>query len=642
MLAMVSHRRAARRSGLRSFAQPWAGTPTQTGWRRKRCVAAVASLVVLGVASSAGAQSPATDPTSGSSERALSSYEAETLQRALVSVGGELEPRPEGKIIERIELVTLEVIEDRDPAPGLLNVLHATTRPGVVKRSLFFGEGDAYSHQRVSESERNLRGRRQLSLALIVPLKGKREGHVRMLVITKDVWSLRLNWSLQYGKGVLTNLIVQPSEENLLGTHAVIAGLFNLDMDAYSVGALFSRSRLAGSELHTGANASLIFNRRTGDSEGSLGSFYYGQPLYSMRTKWSWHTAASWWHETTRSFRGDRQRVFDGRPAAERALPCDTRCVPVEYETDEIFGSYELTRSFGEQDKYDLSIGAEALRETYDPGALSRYDPAAAAAFVAREVPVGDTRIGPFVQLHAHSMRFARVLDLNTLGLQEDYRVGHELYLRIYPALRVLGSSRNVLGSYAGAAYTVMLGDGLVRAALSNNVELAAAEQTDAELTAGAFIASPRLGFGRLIYGVSLVHQYTNYQNERLELGSDTRLRGYAAGAFRGKDKLVNNLEFRSAALQLWSVQLGAAVFYDAGDAFDGFEQLELKHAAGAGLRMLFPQLERTTIRVDWATALSSGSPWPGGLFLSFAQAFTLPGLLPPTKAALIVPQGAY
>ena len=82
------------------------------------------------------------------------------------------------------------------------------------------------------------------------------------------------------------------------------------------------------------------------------------------------------------------------------------------------------------------------------------------------------------------------------------------------------------------------------------------------------------------------------------------------------------------------TLQLGGALFYDSGDAFDGFSNLHLKHSVGVGMRLLIPQLDRTVFRVDWGVPLEppgqdASTPQrrfrtlPGALFFTFGQAFT-------------------
>src|SRR5262249_9739234 len=156
-----------------------------------------------------------------------------------------------------------------------------------------------------------------------------------------------------------------------------------------------------------------------------------------------------------------------------------------------------------------------------------------------------------------------------------------------------LGSSRNFLGTYAAAMYTVGVGDGLLRGSVESTIEAESKRLSDAwwEVELGA--VTPRLGFGRFVFDGGLLSRYRNYLNRYSYLGGDGRLRGYPSNYFLGKDVLVYNVEFRSRPLEILSCQLGAAAFYDAGHAANGLENLRLRHSVGLGFRALLPQLDR-------------------------------------------------
>ena len=164
-----------------------------------------------------------------------SRYELDILAEELERRGAALDPAPEGKTITGIEFVRLEVFDERDPMPDFVNVFHVTSRERVIRRELLFAEGERFRQSRIDETARNLKGLRQLSLVLIVPLAEREPDQVRLLVITKDIWSLRLNSDFQVADKRLNYLFLSPSEENLFGTHARIAGNFVLQRDTYSV-----------------------------------------------------------------------------------------------------------------------------------------------------------------------------------------------------------------------------------------------------------------------------------------------------------------------------------------------------------------------------------------------------------------------
>src|SRR5262249_5937297 len=123
---------------------------------------------------------------------------------------------------EGIDVVTLDVIEQRDPAPGLLNALHATTRKYVIEREVLMQPGDAYQRVLCDETARNLGTLPQLSLVICLATRASSPDRVRVLVITKDVWSLRLGWDVSFVGGGLESLQLVPTETNLGGTHQTV------------------------------------------------------------------------------------------------------------------------------------------------------------------------------------------------------------------------------------------------------------------------------------------------------------------------------------------------------------------------------------------------------------------------------------
>jgi hypothetical protein len=299
--------------------------------------------------------------------------------------------------------------------------------------------------------------------------------------------------------------------------------------------------------------------------------------------------------------------------------------IPLRYHSDAWYGEYQLTRSFGRDAKADVSVGADLDWRQFTAGDLSQYAPAAVRDFRRYEVPVSDVRLSPFVQLRVHRPKYLRTLNLDTLGLQEDYQLGLDGTFRLYPASSQIGSSRSLLGVFSALSYTEPLGDGLARAVAACTAELAGHDRSDVLCEGLGHLVTPRLGFGRLVYRALAAHRYRDYRRERFELGGNGSLRGYANDEFRGRDLMVSNLEYRTPPVEVLSAQWGGVLFYDAGDAFDGWRQLRPKQAAGVGVRALFPQLDRIVFRVDWGFPLGQErGAWPGAMFASFGQAVPL------------------
>jgi Omp85 superfamily domain len=614
---------------------------------RRRALGCAAALAV---ATAAPAPARAAAPSSLKKD-GYSRYERESIDAALARTGTTIDPSPAGKIVEGIETIRLDVFEPRDfiprPLLGFVNWFHVTSRRYVIEREVLIPVGGRYDQGRVDETARNLRGLRQLSLVLCVPVRGSDASHVKLLVITKDIWSLRLNADYLIADGQLQRLLLQPSEENVLGTHHSLSALFALDPSVYTFGGRYIVPRIAGSRIQSTVDVNMLLNRKTGTAEGSYGTLSYGQPLYSTDAKWAWQGQIAWRSEITRRYKGNDVRTFDvtldddvkGQPV---------KSIPYQYRSDILTGAYGVTRSFGARDKLDVTLGVSAARRVFRTVDLDKYklDPRVIAKFIESAVPVSDTRIGPYVELHARSTRYMTVLDLNTLGLQEDFLLGHDVYLRVSPITTALASSRNFLNVYAAAAYTIPMGSGLARAFAESKLEITPQGTfPNASINAGVRISSPRTPVGRLHFDGRMLYRFANYLNEHETLGGDTRLRGYPVQAFIGQDVLSANAEFRSRAVQILGCQLGGAVFYDVGGAFNKFSDLQSKppmvsipppptgfgQSAGFGVRILFPQLDRVVMRADLGFPLTRGEVLAGGfqryIVVTFRQAFPMPAL---------------
>jgi hypothetical protein len=366
----------------------------------------------------------------------------------------------------------------------------------------------------------------------------------------------------------------------------------------------------------------------------------YGQPLYSTLAEWAWGGGISWTQQVSRIFSGGLLTDFD---------PMSGHCVGVSgatrddaqscrYRTDNLAGSYTVTRSWGAAYKHDLTVGMSASRHHYSAYAFP--DPAEQQAFQSKWMPRSDNVIAPYVEYHDYSSRFVDVLDFETLALTENFRRGHEIIFRVTPVTTALRSSRNFIGLFGALAYTVPLGDGLVRGIVQGSAEIGTdasppADQgrvPDASVEAGLRIVTPRFKVGRLVFDTHVLDRARNYLNALTSLGGDSRLRGYPSAAFVGKDFFSANLEFRSRPFEILSVDIAGAAFFDTGDAFDDFAKVRLKHSAGVGARIEFPQLERTVMRFDWGFPLTlvngPGLPtrsFPGDVVVTFGQAFGVP-----------------
>src|SRR6185295_3359300 len=433
-----------------------------------------------------------------------------------------------------------------------------------------------YDHATSDETERNLRALGLFSVVLALPMMGSNESSVRYLILTKDLWSLRVGWDGRINKGVVDYLALSPTEFNLFGTGRRLFGSLVFNRRTYSVGAGFIEPRLAGSHTYLSARVDATINCASGQIEGTQGSFEYAHPLYSTRSRWSYGTSVSW--------RNGRS-PFD-IPSNEVGSICSLRAPEsaavgiassqkvAYYPNLFIFDSQQFTqnftRSYGFRYKTDLSFGLEATRfaaravdlsgiraaPSEVPGDLTEYEISRVERYYNNRLPTSSRRISPYFQVQSYTTEFHHDLNADTLALQEDYRLGHVATLRLYPALRAAGSSRNLFGVSSSVSYALAVDTGYLKGSASQLVELSRLDQTDARLSLGLHFNSPRFLPGRFVYDVRLTDTYLNFQNGAQVLGGTGRLRGYQSIAVSGKNVFISNLEFRSRPLQLWSAQL--------------------------------------------------------------------------------------
>lgn len=547
-----------------------------------------------------------------------SALEARSVERAL-GPHLEREAAPDGKRIERVDIARLPVFDEDDPVPDFVNVFHGQTREPVIRRELLFQPGDTYRAEQVLETVRNLQALPQFGVVVVVALKGSSPDSVRLVVIVRDVWSLRLAYELRGTLKSINYLLVNPSEWNFLGTRTQLGGIFTLAPDRYSAGAIVVHPRVAGTKMDALAQGQVFVNLDSGKAEGSSGQLALYRELISLSDKWGFVTGASWLNEQTRLY-------------SDRKLVRSDEGIPIVYKTDVVRGGGQVTRSYGHTYKFNLTLGVEIAKRRFTAERGEGVSDQDFASFVSHELPVSDTRVSPFVQVEHKTARFLATHDIETLELRESFALGQTAALRLYPALHAVGSTRNLLGSVAWLGYTWPLDTGLVRIVGNSTIEAADESRHQATAQGAVRLVTPKLGFARLVVDSALGSTYRNYLNRKLYLGGDTRPRGYTSSIFRGGSAFAASAELRTSAINILSARVGAVAFYDVGGTGPYVSEILLHQSVGAGVRILLPQLNREVFRLDWAAPLTAGrgrfpnAPLPGAVYFTFGQAFEMPG----------------
>ena len=609
-------------------------------------------LVTTAVAGPARAQPR--KPTSTNTE--YSPYEKEAIVTTLAEKKLQIDPAPEGKVIGEVFIERLEILEPRDPGPELLapipvvsalgkvvtkttlNSIHVLTKEWIIRREMLLRPGEEYIQVVVDETARNMRARMpvQVSLVVLVPVQSKEPGKVDILVITKDIWSLRLSTGVSITPGGLENLLLVPQETNFLGLQHTVSATFQLQPQSYTLGVGYKVPRFGQSWIGASAGASITMNRVSGQPEGSSASLAVSQPLYSTRTDWAWSADANYAVGIARRY--SNAHVFLLDPSV---TPDIHERIPYEYRSRSLGATAAVSRSFGWAIKNNFQLSFNASTASYDTldQDTRGVTPVALQSFRNFVLPRGESRVYPALSWNTFTTNFLRTINVNTLSLQEDFRLGHSASVVVYPVSQELGSTRSLIGVSAGAGYTVAVGDGIagISGSWLNENQLVGGDgrhrTTDAALGGTLGFVSPRfLGIGRIVVNATANNRYDNYLNSRSFLGGDGRLRGYPTAFFTGKDTVVYNLEYRSTPIEILKASLGAVAFYDGGDAMQGTDNFKPKQSVGFGFRALLPQINRLVFRVDFAFPLNRG-PFPEtgtntvvdpfGFYLSFDQAFS-------------------
>jgi len=562
-------------------------------------------------------------------------YEDELCARALARHGLVLDPSPDGKRIERIVLAGQDVILPGDfPLSSkipwtLANYLHVRTRDEVIARELLFSVGDAYRADVVDETGRNLRRLLAsiLSVARIVAARGTAPDRVVVVVVVKDLWSLRLNSEFTLDQGRLDFLSLSLAENNVAGRNKFLALSFTLDPGRYAPGLNWLDQRILGSRHFLRAAGALYVARDGRGLDGGALSITVGRPLFSLRTEWAWEARAFYAREKVRVFRGgeiNRRCIGgDARMGCAGGVP-----VPEIYGHEEWIGTLQATRSWGLLHKTNLGVGvrASSVANTLTDE-LAAISPEAQAGFRAL-LPRSESAAGPFVSLATFRAEFVRLRNIDTFALTEDFRVGPELTVEARYASPYLALGSHFLELAATYGHLVVARDNLLSfsATLRARVQpgvLEGATLVNEEVAASVRNVTPPFGPFRLHVAARVRFRHHDLDQLRLGLGSSNGMRAFAPRGLIGNNLYVVNVELRTLPLNLWTIHVGAVAFYDGGDAPANWQTFGWHHGAGVGLRILLPQFNRQVIRLDLAFPFeTTGGAWVPRFSAEFGQAF--------------------
>jgi hypothetical protein len=455
----------------------------------------------------------------------------------------------------------------------------------------------------------------------IVPVASRRPGTVDLLVVTRDVWSLRFNTGFEFQQNTLSSLTTSLSENNLFGWRKYLSIGFDLDQGKWGVGPTYFDPNIRGTHLTLYATAEAWYARETQRYEGNEETLSVRYPLYSLASRWG--AGIDFTHRDTvlRSFLGNELRL------QEVILPGGTTAaVPGIFRRLITTIDANVVRAFGSAIIQRFTVGH--LFDSHHSEVLADFaDSAVARPFLDQYAPLSERRSEPYVRYDVFAARFGVFRDLDTFDLRESRALGPSLSLRIGYGIPALGADFRALVMGGVVAWAGAAGGAYSRVLLSASARLRDGQLIDQIRGGSVYAATPLMRrFVRLVVSAEAHSVRADTARGLYLLGGSSGLRGYAIGEFQGSTEVIGHAELRFAPAAVVSQRFGALLFYDVGDAAALFSTLTAYHDLGVGLRWLIPQLNSSVLRFDWAfatrDAVLTRAGWPGRLTAGFQQVF--------------------
>lgn len=526
------------------------------------------------------------------------SFEAKHIVKALKGLDLSVERSPEGKVIGEVHVVRYEVFVEDEPFFTFPNALHWLTQERIVRQELLLQPGDDFDAKRVLETARNLRGLGIFQLVAVVPVQSENQGSVDLLVVTRDLWSLRLEWNLQFNGNQIDQLLVQLTERNLFGRNVRATIRSVLVPLTLTLGELYFDRRFLGEPLTLLQSADIFINRNTNDFEGYDASLTVSRPFFNLNQKWGFRVPVRVQQRIARQVQtGEVLTYDDPETPEEEAIP---RVWRSSFASASAVGRLQLSGDFTQRIAAGFGFAHRGV-EIDDPALI----PAASRAAFERDVlPRALTQIFPIIGWSGFENTFRTYENLSSYGVSEDVRLGPVVSATLTAPLEALGSTVSAVELFGSAGWNWdFADDGLFELAVGAEGRFEAGDWLNQQLLTRMRVASPGFSWGRLVGRVDWLAQRQDTTNSLVVLGGSNGLRGYPSQAFFvvGGDRVRGNVEWRSAPFVWHYFHGGAVLFYDAGEVYGGQDDdaFVLKQAVGVGVRGLLPQFNREVFRLD-------------------------------------------
>lgn len=537
----------------------------------------------------------------------LSDYEKGHILRQMHKRGWREDPTAEGKTVTFIEIYRYPVFVEFEPLPLLPNRFHVLSEESFVKREVLIKKGAAFSSSDLAETVRNLRSIGVFNLVAAVPILTEDPNKVGVFIITRDLWSLRLESAFQVTGTVIDRLQAQLTERNLFGRGIQALIRYNLQPLYFSSGALFSNRRMFGKPYTLTLASDAFFDRSTKKYEGYSISISTGRPFYRRNDRHSFGLAAS---------RGSgvvRQEQMGARAYWDDDDTEDVEAVPRgwNYESYSIGLSGDLQYRTSYVIRFGGGFNVSQYRASLLPSSeYYELDGDSQTRFKDEVMPESLLLAYPHTRFSFYRDRFSVFRNLSGFGLSEELQLGLSGGGYAQFPTKFMGSNQDLVITGLRLIHRERLfGDALLETAAASvqRYRMDAGRWTDKTMLFRLRMASPTSYFGRLVLRSDYVGQRDQVVSDALSLGGDNGLRGYSSKRFLsfGGQRVRGNLEYRTRPSRWGPLYMGAVLFYDAGVLYGGTLQSGYVHAVGLGARGVMPQTSRYTYRLDFGVPLN-------------------------------------
>lgn len=528
----------------------------------------------------------------------MSDFEQEAVDQAMAFYGLSPELSPDNKNINNIFIYTQEPFSKHSGFLSWFDKLHVNTKNSVINRYLLFKKNDHYDAQRIKDSEFYLRRFSHIrSLAVVVPVKSadQRKGTLDILVVTRDILSLRPSFNIDAIGKIITDLSFSLGEYNLLGLNKTLSMGYSYKQAYNLFSSCYFDPLFLGSQFELLIKPSLILAHETLFYEGFLGELELKRPLISRYDKWGFSFSTAFGAKPVIDFKGDKIRqvllldVANGRKIERR------------YRWRFGQGRLLFRRSFGLENKKELFFGYGInLKKPLIPKDLDLTQ-AEEASFKKNVLPRDELESFLILGASYFQDRYLTLYGYNNFQLQETKRLGPFVSLSGELASRdLLFSDHNFIRPDFRFSFTHQIyRDSFFNFSFYGETRFDGS-WSDNMLKGGLSIVSPLWPkVGRLVVDSNLAAVFNNRDNTKFVLGAESGIRGVTSRYYLGDKAFRANVEFRSSSYKLWLVYVGGVLFYDVGSAYNKIKDANATHSLGFGLRILAPQISSQLFRID-------------------------------------------